>query len=168
MTGLAKRSEAAPPESAAHYNSFYLQAGQIFFSREPTIVTTIVGSCVAVCLWDTVAGIGGMNHYLLASAPTANAPVGRFGTTAIPELIEKLVRLGAEKERLVAKIFGGACVLPTLKAAAGGALGTRNFEIAAEMLARLSIPVVSSDVGGSRGRKVLFHTDSGTAWVKHL
>lgn len=156
------------PDPAARYKSHYLHAGQLFFDHAPTIVTTIVGSCVAVCLWDARSGIGGVNHYLLASAPGATAPLGRFGSTAIPELVERVVKLGAKRERLEAKIFGGACVMPTLKSAGGGSLGARNVEIARELLSKLSIPIVASDVGGARGRKVIFHTDDGTAWVKHL
>lgn len=159
---------AAPSEVPERHASHYLHAGQIFVDREPTIVTTIVGSCIAVCLWDASSGIGGVNHYLLASAPNGSAPIARFGSTAIPALVDRLLRMGAKKERLEAKIFGGACVMPTLKSAGGGSLGARNIEIAQQLLASMSIPIVASDVGGTRGRKVIFHTQDGTAWVKHL
>ena len=168
MSQLAPMPHIANVDSSERYKSVYLHAGQIFANCEPTIVTTIVGSCVAVCMWDEQKGIGGVNHYLLAQAPTGNAPVGRFGNTAIAELVDRLIRLGARRRWLAAKVFGGAGVMPTLKTAGGGSLGTRNHEIAEELLSSLSIPVVSSDVGGSRGRKVIFHTDNGTAWVKHL
>jgi chemotaxis protein CheD len=147
--------------------SVYLHPGQLIVATEPTVVTTILGSCVAVCLWDLTLGIGGINHYLLpAGLKTASTGL-RYGNVAIEHLLEKLSRAGARHSNLRAKVFGGACVLDAMRGKANH-LGDKNAEIAEKMLAEAGIPVVASDVGGGRGRKLIFHPHDGTALVKLL
>lgn len=146
----------------------YLPPGQILASWEPARITTILGSCVAVCVWDPELGVGGMNHFLLprGSATTSTA-AGRFGSLAVPRLIENVLAFGGRQDDLRAKVFGGACVLEAFR---GGTrhLGTQNVEAAFEVLRKESIPVVAEDVGGDRGRKLVFSTSDGSAWVRAL
>jgi chemotaxis protein CheD len=124
-------------------------------------VTTILGSCVAVCIWDR------RPRWAAQSLPPSLRPPAspRFGDSAIALLIGRLLELGAHRGRLSAKVFGGACVLEAFRADEWS-LGARNVEIAREQLAAASIPVVGEDVGGDLGRKLVFHVRTGAAWVR--
>ena len=145
----------------------YLHPGQLFVSADGYAVTTILGSCVAVCLWDPVTKIGGINHFLLPNFSGDGIASPRYGNIAIKELLYRLAQLGSQKHNLLAKMFGGACVLDAFRQRQHH-LGTKNIETAQELLKSESIPVIGHDVGGQRGRKLIFHTDDGAAWVKAL
>jgi len=145
----------------------YLQPGQLYASAQPSAVTTVLGSCVAICLWDSLTSVGGMNHYLLPFFAGAGKGTPRFGNVAVAQLLDRLVALGAARGRLQAKVFGGACVLEAFQAREGH-LGEKNVGVAFKLLEDLGIPVVSRDVGGRSGRKLIFHTDLGNAWVARL
>ena len=145
----------------------YLQPGQLYASAQPSAVTTVLGSCVAICLWDPLTSVGGMNHYLLPFFAGAGRGTPRFGNVAMAQLLERLQALGASRNRLQAKVFGGACVLEAFQAREGH-LGEKNAGVALKLLDELGIPVVSRDVGGRSGRKLIFHTDLGNAWVAKL
>ena len=163
-----QRPAAAPAgEAEVEQPRSYLHAGQLAAATAPTLLTTILGSCVAVCVWDGGAGVGGMNHFLLPHWVGNGLASPRFGNIAVGSLIEQLVALGGRWAHLRAKVFGGACVLVGA-AASGNHLGSRNVETALKILAREEIPVVARDVGGRRARKLLFQTDDGAAWVKRL
>jgi len=144
--------------------SVYLHAGQLHVSSEPCEVVTILGSCVAVCLFDPDARVGGVNHYLLPVGSAREAST-RYGTHAIPQLLERVLAGGARREALRAKVFGGAC---TLQALPGRNLGQENVDVALRLLEEQRIPVAERDVGGKSGRKLVFHTDVGAAWVRRL
>ncbi|BDG09111.1 chemotaxis protein CheD [Anaeromyxobacter paludicola] len=159
------RPRAAAPDPGGR-RPVYLQAGQVVASGEPAAISTIVGSCVAVCLFDPVAGVGGMNHYLLP-LPVQRERSARFGNVAIPELVAAVMGRGARRDRLAAKVFGGACVIDVFRGS-GRHLGQDNVELALRTLEAEGIPVLERDVGGSRGRKVIFHSDDGAAWVRSL
>jgi chemotaxis protein CheD len=144
----------------------YLHAGQLFAASAPTVISTVLGSCVAVCLHDPVGKVGGMNHYLLPlHVDREHSP--RFGTVAIPALIDAMVKAGASRARIVAKVFGGASVIAAV-GARGRRLGEENAILAMRLLEEARIPVLDHDVGGSRGRKLVFFADDGTAWVRQL
>jgi chemotaxis protein CheD len=146
----------------------YLPPGQICASWEPARISTILGSCVAVCLWDEERGVGGMNHFLLPSGTRGTHPAAqRFGDVAVPRLIEKVLEVGGRRDGLRAKVFGGACVLAAFRGRQPH-LGTRNVEVAFGILKAEGIPILAEDVGGSRGRKLVFSTWDGDAWVKEL
>jgi chemotaxis protein CheD len=147
--------------------SAYLHAGQIIAAEAPTLVSTILGPCVAVCLWDARRRVGGMNHYMLPHW-AGQEEGGRFGNLATARLFEQVLALGSRRQNLVAKVFGGACVIPNLRATSKQDLGAQNIEIARKTLAALAVPIVAEDVGGRRGRKVRFQTDDGAAWVARL
>lgn len=144
----------------------YLHAGQLFASSTPTAISTVLGSCVAVCLHDPIARVGGMNHYLLPlHVDREHSP--RFGTVAVPALIDAMVKAGASRGAIVAKVFGGASVISAMSQR-GRRLGDENAILALRLLEEAHIPVLDHDVGGSRGRKLVFFADEGTAWVRQL
>jgi chemotaxis protein CheD len=145
----------------------YLHPGQLFASAECAAVTTILGSCVAVCLFDPITKVGGVNHFLLPLWVGEGAVSPKFGNVAIEKLIARLLALGSQSQRLQAKLFGGACVMEAFRSRESH-LGTKNVEVAQALLKQKGIHLVGHDIGGSRGRKLIFHTDTGTAWVKEL
>ena len=162
-----ERDAPSPHDERRDLIRVYLQPGQLYASAQPSAVTTILGSCVAICLWDPLTSIGGMNHYLLPFFAGAGKGSPRFGNVAVTQLLDRLSALGASRNRLQAKVFGGACVLEAFQAREGH-LGEKNAGVAFRLLDDLGIPVVSRDVGGRSGRKLIFHTDLGNAWVAKL
>lgn len=142
--------------------SVYLHPGQIYIAEHAALVSTVLGSCVAVCLWDPVARVGGMNHFLL---PNGKGP--RYANDAMKQLVEDMTGRGAFVARVVAKVFGGACVIPGFTGPRK-AIGSMNTEAAMQFLASHSIPVRAEQTGGRRGRKLLFNTSTGQAYVKDI
>jgi len=161
------QSDAVLEVNNSAHEKLYLHPGQLFASRQSHAVTTILGSCVAVCLWDPVRKIGGINHYLLPAFTGDGVASPRFGNIAIAELLEQLTALGCRKRDLQAKLFGGACVIAAFRNRTNH-LGWENIQSAEKILGREEIPVVGKDTGGDKGRKLIFHTDDGSAWVKRL
>ncbi len=159
--------QAGPAPEPSTLPSVYLHPGQLFVTIEPAAITTILGSCVAVCLWDTALGIGGINHYLLPTGLKTSTTALRYGNVAIERLLEKLARAGARPTSLRGKLFGGACVLDAMRGKETH-LGDKNVEIARKTLSEAGIPVVASDVGGSRGRKLIYYPHDGSALIKLL
>jgi chemotaxis protein CheD len=145
----------------------YLHPAQMHVATAPCAIRTLLGSCVAVCLWDPESHVGGAVHYLLPRGRHSNGETGRYGSLAIPALIRAVCALGGNLGALRAKIFGGARVLPALQTPSGG-LGDSNAAVAWELLAAEKVPVVGSDLGGNHGRRVLFHVGDGAAWVWRL
>lgn len=147
-------------------DGMYLQPGQLVASAEPLVISTVLGSCVSVCLWDPVARVGGMNHFLLPEGPEGE-PSARYGAPAIDALIARVRMLGSRNGSLTAKLFGGACVIEAFRRR-DGHLGARNVEIARERLQFARVPIVAEDVGGSRGRRLLFSLADGGVAVRVL
>jgi chemotaxis protein methyltransferase CheR len=138
--------------------------GEYFASREPTEISTVLGSCVAACLFDPVAGIGGMTHFLLPSHATDPTVSARYGVHAMELLINEIMRVGGDRRRLQAKLFGGANVLHS-----GNSLldvGKRNGEFARWFLENERIPVIAERLGGRNPVRVHFFPHSGKALVK--
>jgi len=144
----------------------FLHPGNIFARQGRHLVSTILGSCVSVCFWDPLLRVGGLNHYLLPFWNGEGLPSPRFGNIAIEKLVEKLVQCGSHPGNLTAKLFGGAAVLETRSGILN--VGTRNIDVASEMLYKLHIPVVASDVGGTEGRKVIFNAETGAVYVRKI
>ena len=144
----------------------YVHPGHLYVGRGEERVTTILGSCVAVCLHDREAGIGGLNHFLLPHSTSEAESSPRYARPAIERLVDLMLKEGARASRLQAFVFGGARVLSAFPD--GDHLGLRNAAAATALLASLRIPVVSSDIGGNRGRKLLFVPRHGTHRVTFL
>jgi chemotaxis protein CheD len=145
----------------------FLSSGRIIATIEPTDVTTVLGSCVAACLWDPEIRAGAVCHFVLPYGAPESSRAFRHANVAIHEMIRELVRLGGDVSRMRAKLFGGASIVAGLRSEKEP-LGTRNVLAADERFASLGIPVIARDVGGKRARKLVFQTDNGTAWVKTI
>jgi chemotaxis protein CheD len=143
----------------------YLGPGMLHIAAEPMVLTTVLGSCVAVCLVDRRRRVAGMNHFVLPS--NAGRPLeARYGDTAIAWLLDETVRLCGTAEDLEAKVFGGAEVLsPGLPRES---VGARNVELALTRLAQLGIPVVAQRTGDAAGMVVHLHTATGMVLVKSI
>jgi chemotaxis protein CheD len=132
------------------------------------IVTYALGSCVGICLWDKASQIGGLSHIMLPDSKTviAGAALNRmkFADTAIPDMLSKLLTMGAVKARITAKIAGGAQMFATSNEKFN--IGERNVVAVKEALKRLGIPIIAQDTGLNFGRTVFFHTTDGKAIVK--
>ena len=140
--------------------------GDVFVSARPAEVATTLGSCIAVCLFDTSVRFGGMNHFALPSGVSCNRSVASFGVHAMELLINKIMSLGGDRRFFQAKVFGGAHVM-------GGEdeednIGQRNAEFICEFLNTEAIPIISKHLGGDRAMQVLFETHTGRARVKLL
>ncbi len=132
-------------------------------------VTTVLGSCVSTCLWDPVERIGGMNHFMLpgdnAHPDSPWAASARFGVYAMEVLINQMIHLGADRRRLVAKVFGGARLLAGFERLD---VGAKNSEFVVEFLRVEGIRVLARDLQDVCPRKVHFFVESGKAQVKRL
>ena len=157
-----------PPKAPAPVvRPVYLHPGFVSATATPSVISTLLGSCVAVGLWDEGAGVGGMNHFLLPHLAGRGVASPRFGNVAMEQLLSRLVAAGARRHGRKARRFGGACVLEALRGI-GGSLGRSNVEVAQRLLNEAGIPIVSADVLGDRGRKVTFRTDDGSCTVRLL
>ena len=135
----------------------------------PDILATYgLGSCVAVCLYDAKSKIGGLSHFMLPdSTCTRNLDnLAKFGDSAICLLCEKMVKAGAVRRHLKAKLVGGASMFKFLSKTIN--MGLRNIEIAHKELEALNIPIIAEAVGGNYGRSVKFYTDTGIVYVHSL
>ena len=150
-----------------NYTKHYLIPGKVFVSPEKFAITTLVGSGVAVSLWDSARRIGGMNHFLLPEGPASDANGTRYANIANEALLQQLLKLGADTKQLVARIFGGS--QPTVTFGnTKECLGDRNVQVATHFLGMKGIRIVQSEIGGKQGRKVIFHTDDGQGWAQQL
>jgi chemotaxis protein CheD len=158
-------SAAVGAERDVRRRTRYVHPGQIAVSVEAVALSTILGSCVAVCLWDWRRAWGGMNHFLLPQQHTRTSASPRYGDTALKMLVNRLSALGSGPADLQAKVFGGASVLPALSEGSRR-LGAQNIDLALRLLDELGIPLVATDVGGLTARRLVFQTDDGAAWVR--
>jgi len=151
---------------ASENNRFYLTPGNVFVSCKAYEVTTILGSCVSVCLWDPIVKAGGINHFMLPLWNGEGLASPRYGNIAMMKLIEKMVDLGAEKRRLQAKVFGGGDVIAMSNTFMN--IGERNVITAQDLLEKEGIPIIVEDVGGTRGRKIIYNTATNEVLLKRL
>lgn len=147
--------------------------GEYYATTDDTLIVTVLGSCVSVCLRDTKLNIGGMNHFLLPSDDSVNissvsvsvSESARYGVYAMELLINQMLKLGADKSRLEAKIFGGGNVLRGLTL---NSVGERNAEFVVDYLKAESLPIVASDLLDQYPRKVYFFPDTGKVLVRKI
>lgn len=144
-------------------NKHFLFPGTIFAKPLKYQISTILGSCVAVCLWDHVVRRGGMNHLILPLWNGEGLATPKYGNIAMETLLSKVLSMGCRRECLVAKVFGGASVSGTSFEVF--MIGDRNITLAFEMLEEFRIPVVAKDVGGRVGRKIIMNSETGVVMV---
>ena len=146
------------------HNAVKVLPGEFFVSHDSLAIMTVLGSCIAACLWDSRMRVGGMNHFMLPEGDSADAS-GRYGSYAMELLIKEMMKLGARRETLQAKIFGGAQVMHNFTTLN---VGERNTRFVQDYLATERIPVVSEDVLDIYPRKVVFFPVTGKVMVKRL
>ena len=139
--------------------------GEYFVHDEDLLVMTTLGSCIAACLWDRNARVGGMNHFMLPDGGSGTLDSGRYGSYAMELLINELMKRGATRSTLEAKVFGGGQVISGMSTMN---VGERNTSFVMDYLRTERIPVVSKDVLEIYPRKVCFLPHSGKAMVKRL
>ena len=171
-TGRLDRLKAEPrkPGEASFffYDAFFKNEAvkilpcEYFVYHEDILILTTLGSCIAACLWDREARIGGMNHFML---PEGDGGSGRYGSYAMEVLINELMKQGATRATLEAKVFGGGQVIDGMNSMN---VGERNTDFVLDYLKAERIPIVSKDVLGIHARKVCFLPASGKAMVKRL
>jgi chemotaxis protein CheD len=138
--------------------------GEYFVTDQNILIMTVLGSCIAACIWDAKAGVGGMNHFMLPDGDSADAS-GRYGSYAMELLINEMIKLGARKESMQAKVFGGGQVMAGFTTMN---VGERNTQFVLDYLHTERITLVSKDVLDIYPRKVVFFPTTGKAMVKKL
>ncbi|NDV20121.1 chemotaxis protein CheD [Pseudodesulfovibrio sp. JC047] len=153
----------------------FLQTGDCFFGVQPTLVSTVLGSCLAVTLHSPKRHIGTICHAFLPDSlqdgrhSSAEPQICRFVDTALQNMLETMDKVGIPRRELVIKMFGGGSGMVTCKPQSGGFnIGKRNIDMARRLLKFARLPIQVEDVGGSLGRKLMFHTQTGEVWVKKL
>jgi chemotaxis protein CheD len=142
--------------------------GEYYYTGKDMLIVTVLGSCVAACIRDRVTGVGGMNHFMLPDGGDADSPVSasmRYGTYAMEVLINDLLKAGAKRENLEAKVFGGGAVLRGFVAIN---VGERNAQFVRDYLRAENIRVVAEDLNDIHPRKVYFFPRTGKVLVKKL
>ena len=150
----------------AHFknNAVKVLPGEFFVFADDILIMTTLGSCIAACLWDRERRVGGLNHFLLPDADGA-ADSGRYGAFAMELLVNELIKLGASRMTMEAKVFGGGAVIGGMNSLN---VGERNTRFVLDYLKTERIAVVSKDVLDVYPRKVCFLPASGKAMVKRL
>jgi len=174
MNAVAAALRTSPGETSASYYDTSLRTDAIKLlpadyavSDRPLAMVTLLGSCVAACLYDPAVQLGGMNHFMLPDAGVNSALQGtsaRFGAHAMELLINALLKRGAHRARLQAKVFGGGNVLSGFS----DPIGTRNASFVLDYLRAEHIPVMAQDLGDIHPRKVAFFVRTGRTLVKRL
>jgi len=141
--------------------------GEYYVTTANMVLVTVLGSCVAACIRDRSKGLGGMNHFMLPNSREDEklSPSARYGAYAMEVLINHLLKLGARRENLEAKIFGGGRVMASLS---GSEVGDRNVRFVREYLSNERIPVVAEDLLDVYPRKVYFFPNSGRVLLKKM
>ncbi|EGV33596.1 CheD [Thiorhodococcus drewsii AZ1] len=143
--------------------------GEYYVSTRELLMVTVLGSCVGACIRDRISGIGGINHFMLPDDKRdEDSRFGRsmrYGDYAMEILINQLLKLGARRAHLEAKVFGGGNVLPGFK---NHVVGERNARFVMDYLATEGVPVVAKDLLGNHPRKVYFFPATGRVLVKKL
>ena len=138
-------------------------------AKAPNSLTTLgLGSCIGLTLYDPVAKVGGLVHYMLPDSTKLknNENIAKFGDTGIKELLRQVLAAGAVQRRLVAKIAGGARMFEVSGLSAVGNVGERNSEQAKAMLKELKIPLIAEDTGLNYGRTVILDCETGDFVIK--
>jgi two-component system, chemotaxis family, protein-glutamate methylesterase/glutaminase len=148
-------------------NRVFLLPGEYHVSRRPVTIATLLGSCVAVCLYNRQNGAAAMNHFLLPeTGPRPERDRGHYGDSSTQGIIDLMLKLDAERGHLTARVYGGAAVVGHLDAARG--VGARNAEVALAVLKKNGLRVVENDLGGFHGRRLYFDTAANSVTVRKV
>jgi chemotaxis protein CheD len=146
--------------------------GEYYVTREAEAVSTVLGSCISACIRDLSTGVGGMNHFMLpedneSGSGSWNSADGgastRYGSYAMERLINELLKLGARRERLEVKLFGGGRILPSMTD-----VGSRNIAFAQNFLKVEGLAIAAQDLGDVFPRRVVYFPETGRVLLKHL
>lgn len=146
-----------------HQDAVKVLPGEYYVTSDDMMVMTVLGSCIAACIYDPVARVGGMNHFMLPDG--GNEAGGRYGSFAMELLINEMMKLGARRETMQAKVFGGGQVMHTFTTMN---VGERNTQFVLDYLHTERIAVISKDVLDIHPRKVCYFPATGKAMVKRL
>ncbi|MFA0569428.1 MAG: chemotaxis protein CheD [Vibrio gallaecicus] len=170
-------------EQGAYYSRFYHELrqqhvvkvlpGGLYCTAEKEVISTGLGSCVAACIWDPFAQVGGMNHFLLPMAHSSEhhhwshddvvSTASRYGSYAMEMLVNQLISLGANRSRMHMKLFGGA-QMHGIKSA----IGEKNVDFVLRYAKQEGFELDAYDLGGLEPRKIIFDPLSGKAWLKRI
>lgn len=150
-----------------------LQPGECYVTKNDEMLVTVLGSCIAACIRDPVAGVGGMNHFMLPeqavgheiTRSSLNNPELCYGNWAMEHLINSIIKCGGMRNRLEIKLFGGGRVLANMVRMD---IGQRNIEFVESFLANDELPVIAKDLGGNYPRKILYFAATGQAKMKKM
>jgi chemotaxis protein CheD len=137
----------------------YLLPGELIVTSEPMKISTVLGSCVAVCMYDRELKVGGMNHYMMPFYKKEDDILLKYGDTSLNQLLNKMMQAGARKNRIVVRIYGGASVLRIENSTIN--VAEKNIGVAYDFVKKHNLVVNSVEVGGHKGRKVIFDTLAG-------
>jgi chemotaxis protein CheD len=162
-------------ETLGRFKHVTLEPGELYASKEPVTISTLLGSCVSACLYDPVHRIVGMNHFMLSSKrysrdlPIYRSDAGRYGIHAMELLINEMMHIGAERKRLVAKIFGGATILQRTGSVGNFfCVGEVNCKFIKEFLAEERIPIHAQELGGDKGRVIHFTNGDFAVYLRRV
>ena len=159
-------------------NIVTIYPGEFWSSTGPEMISTVLGSCVSIALFDPIAGVGGMNHFMLAKDTNQEIDggfpnshdklLGRFGEYAVEMLISDMEKKGAQLSRCTAKVFGGGNIFNTASVDGRDLVGESNIKFAFDYLKKNNIEVKSSDTGGNSPRKIFFDPVTSKVFLRHI
>lgn len=162
-------------ESKGRYIRATIDPGEYYCTGEPAVISTLLGSCIAACLYDPARRIIGMNHFLLANQrysrtlPLYASEAGRYGIHAMELLINGLLARGARRERLQAKVFGGAAIMRQTETESNfTCVGQVNCQFILDFLETERIPLVAQDLGGQQGRVIHFSNGDFSVYLRRI
>jgi len=147
--------------------------GEFYVTKQNEAIATVLGSCISACIWDEVAGVGGMNHFMLPLKGNDHSQNKwefhdsyscRYGIWAMECLINEIIKHGGHRNRMKVKLFGGGNIIKDMQTP----IGDQNISFAKEFIAKEELPMLGSDVGGPWPRKILFYPLEGRCMVKRL
>lgn len=141
--------------------------GEYYVTKQEELITTVLGSCISVCVYDLAKKVGGMNHFMLPKGSDGSLELSgepfRFGDIAMEQLINDVIKAGGDRFRLKFKAFGGGQIIKQMTS-----IGTKNIEFLNKFMTLEGFTLTSEDMGGRHPRKVRFDPMTGRVWVKKL
>jgi chemotaxis protein CheD len=150
-----------------HFNLVNVGIADYAISSPPDILRTILGSCVGICLFDSVALVGGLSHIMLPQQKFRSSEK-KYADSAIPQMLADMLRMKAGKQRITAKIIGGSKMFQVSENSIMGEIGRNNVKKVREVLASLGIPIIADDVGGDYGRTIDFYLQTGEIRIRSI